>query len=250
MLLGVFEGANSPDFMDALPLYIITEKGIIGTVSHADVNCSKGFRYVRYIGPADARCNVAELEFYGHPGEGDLSRPYHVTNLPTVSIHTQDGVIPYDKEHQIVSQLTIVSDQGLLQEMGMTRERGNASRGFPKKPYRIKFDQKQRVLDAPSKAKKWTLINNYGDKTLMRNLLAFELSRRLGMPYTPYGTAVDVLLNGGNVDRRARTASVRVGMAAVDRRIAHRAVTEKAHLLAVRARTDGHHLRGSCSRGR
>ena len=30
----------------------------------------------------------------------------------------------------------------------------------------------------------------------MRNLLAFELSRRLGMPYTPYGTAVDVLLNG------------------------------------------------------
>lgn len=196
MLLGVFEGANSPDFMDALPLYIITEKGIIGTISHADVNCSKGFRYVRYIGPADARCNVAELEFYGHPGEGDLSRPYHVTNLPTVSIHTQDGVIPYDKEHQIVSQLTIVSDQGLLQEMGTTRERGNASRGFPKKPYRIKFDQKQRVLDAPSKAKKWTLINNYGDKTLMRNLLAFELSRRLGMPYTPYGTAVDVLLNG------------------------------------------------------
>lgn len=196
MLLGVFEGANSPDFMDALPLYIITEKGTIGTISHADVNCSKGFRYVRYIGPADARCNVAELEFYGHPGEGDLSRPYHVTNLPTVSIHTQDGVIPYDKEHQIVSQLTIVSDQGLLQEMGTTRERGNASRGFPKKPYRIKFDQKQRVLDAPSKAKKWTLINNYGDKTLMRNLLAFELSRRLGMPYTPYGTAVDVLLNG------------------------------------------------------
>ena len=52
------------------------------------------------------------------------------------------------------------------------------------------------MLDAPAKAKKWTLINNYGDKTLMRNLLAFELSRRMGMPYTPYGRAVDVLLNG------------------------------------------------------
>ena len=52
------------------------------------------------------------------------------------------------------------------------------------------------MLDAPAKAKKWTLINNYGDKTLMRNLLAFELSRRMGMPYTPYATAVDVLLNG------------------------------------------------------
>ncbi len=194
--LGVFEGANSPDFMDALPLYVISERGTIGTVSHADVDCSKGFRYVRYIGPNDARCNIAELEFYGHKGEGDESHLYRVTNLPTVSIHTLNGEIPYDKEHQIVSQLTIISDDGLLSEPGTTRERGNASRGFPKKPWRIKFDKKQRVLDAPGKAKKWTLINNYGDKTLMRNLLAFELSRRLGMPYTPYGTSVDVLLNG------------------------------------------------------
>ena len=109
VLLGVFEGANREDFMDALPLYIIKEKGTIGQMSYATVDCS---------------------------------------------------------------------------------------RGFPKKPYRIKFDKKQNVLDAPAKAKKWTLINNYGDKTLMRNLLAFELSRKMGMPYTPYGTAVDVLLNG------------------------------------------------------
>ena len=52
------------------------------------------------------------------------------------------------------------------------------------------------MLDAPAKAKKWTLIPNYSDKTLLRNLLAFEMSRQMGMTYTPYGTAVDVLLNG------------------------------------------------------
>lgn len=198
VVLGVFEGANRADFMDALPLYLITEKGKIGQMSYADVACSRGFRYVRYVGPSEARCNIAELEFYGHAGAGDDSHLYQVTNLPTVSIHTKDGVIPPDKEHQIVSQLTIISDGGtkLLSEPGTTRERGNASRDFPKKPYRIKFDEKQHVLDAPAKARKWTLINNYGDKTLMRNLLAFQLSKWLGMPYTPYGTAVDVLLNG------------------------------------------------------
>ena len=196
--LGVFEGANREDFMDALPLYVIPEKGKIGTMSYADVQCSRGFRYVRYIGPSDSRCNIAELEFYGYPGAGDNSHLYQVTNLPTVSIHTQGNVIPQNKVDLIVSQLTIISDNGskLLSEPGTTRERGNASRDFPKKPWRIKFDKKQNVLDAPAKAKKWTLINNYGDKTLMRNLLAFELSRRMGMPYTPYGTAVDVLLNG------------------------------------------------------
>ena len=198
VLLGVFEGANREDFMDALPLYVIDEKGTIGTISYADVNCSRGFRYVRYVGPSDARCNIAELEFYGHSGEGDDSHLWQVTNLPTVTIHTLNGEIPYDKEHDIVSQLTIISDNGtkLLSEPGGTRERGNASRDFPKKPWRIKFDKKQRVMDAPAKAKKWTLINNYGDKTLMRNLLAFELSHRMGMSYTPFGTAVDVLMNG------------------------------------------------------
>ena len=198
VLLGVFEGANREDFMDALPLYVIDARGTIGTISYADVNCSRGFRYVRYVGPSDARCNIAEVEFYGHAGEGDDSHLYQVTNLPTVTIHTLNGEIPYDKEHDIVSQLTIISDDGtkLLSEPGTTRERGNASRGFPKKPWRIKFDKKQNVLDAPAKAKKWTLINNYGDKTLMRNLLAFELSKRMGMHYTPYGRAVDVLMNG------------------------------------------------------
>lgn len=198
VLLGVFEGANREDFMDALPLYIIDENGTIGQMSYAAVDCSKGFRYVRYVGPSDARCNIAELEFYGHPGNGDESHLYQLTNLPTVSIHTLNGEIPYDKEHQITSQLIVISDNGsnLISEPGTTRERGNASRSFPKKPYRIKFDKKQKMPGAPGKAKKWTLINNYGDKTLMRNLLAFELSRRMGMPYTPYGRAVDVLLNG------------------------------------------------------
>ena len=196
--LGVFEGANSPDFMDALPLYLIEENSDDAGMTYVDINCSRGFRYVRYFSPASARGQVPDLEFYGHQGEGDDSRFFQVTNLPTVVIHTLKDEKPYDKVHEIVSQLSIISDNGtkLLSEPGTIRERGNASRDFPKKPYRIKFDKKQHVLNAPAKAKKWTLINNYGDKTLMRNLLAFELSRRLGMPYTPFGAAVDVLLNG------------------------------------------------------
>lgn len=198
MILGLFEGANLPDFSDAIPLYIITEAGEIGNMQYADIDVSKGIRYVRYVGPNDARCNVAELEFYGEKGIGDNSHFYQLTNLPTVSIKTQDAIEPYDKENQILSTITIISDNGtkILQDKGTTRLRGNASMDFPKKPYRIKFDHKQQVLDAPANAKKWTLINNYGDKTLMRNTLAFELSRWLKMPYTPYCKAVDVILNG------------------------------------------------------
>ena len=198
ILLGVFEGANTPDFMDALPLYIITEIGSYGIIDYANITCSKGFRYVRYVGPSDERCNIAEIEFYGHAGEGDESNLYRLTNLPTVSIHTENNVEPYDKIHDINALITIISDKDkkLRTDAGSVRLRGNKSISFPKKPYRIKYSSKHKVLDSPAKAKKWTLINNYGDKTLMRNLLAFELSRCLEMPYTPYGQSVDVLVNG------------------------------------------------------
>lgn len=195
--LGVIQGSNSPDFLDAVPIYIITAKGVIGRMSYADVECSKGFRYVRFVSTGDSRCNIAELEFYGTPGEGDDSHYPQITNLPTVCINTVDAREPFDKETSIPSNVVIISDGKInVSASATTRERGNASRQFPKKPWRIKFDKKQNVLDAPAKAKKWTLINNYGDKTLMRNLLAFEIARRLDMEYVPYGRAVDVVLNG------------------------------------------------------
>ncbi len=201
MVFGMFQGANSPDFLDAVPIYMITEKGTIGVTDYADVDCSRGFRYVRYVGPSDARCNIAEIEFYGHKAAGDDSRLYRITNLPTVCINTVNAEEPYDKEHNIISQIIVLSEENgeqyVLDAPGESRLRGNASMQFPKKPYRIKFDKKQRILpDAPAKVKKWTLINNYGDKTLMRNIIAFEASRLSGLEYTPYCRPVDVVLNG------------------------------------------------------
>ena len=195
--LGVIEAANRSDFMDAVPLYIIDKAGVIGEIHYADVHVSKGFRYVRYVGPNDVRCNIAELAFYGHAGEGDESLFYLPSALPLVLIHTVNAVEPYDKVNDIGCYVRIIhTDHSYVMDTATTRLRGNASTQFPKKPYRIKFDSKQKPLDAPAKAKKWTLINNYGDKTLMRNLLAFHISQQMGMPYTPYGQAVDVMLNG------------------------------------------------------
>lgn len=86
--LGLFEGANRPDFLDAVPLYLIPQAGANHKHFYADVNVSRGFRYVRYVGPNDARCNIGEVEFYGQEGVGDNTRFYQVTNLPTLIMHT------------------------------------------------------------------------------------------------------------------------------------------------------------------
>lgn len=196
--LAVFEGANRPDFLDAVPLYVTDQEGVIGQLSYHDVGVTRSFRYVRYVGPNDARCNVAEVEFYGYEGEGSDDRLYQVTNLPLVSIHVEDNREPANKTTELPAYISIISRDGVkvLFDTCTIRLRGNASKDFPKKPYRIKFDQKHHVLGSPAKARKWTLINNYGDKTLMRNILAFDLSRQMGMAYTPFCEPVDVILNG------------------------------------------------------
>lgn len=192
--LGIFMGANSEDFSDAKPLHLI--KGNESGTAKIDV--SKGFRYVKYVGPSGQQCGIAELKFTGKRGKGDDSKFYQVTKLPTVIINTVDGEIPYDKENEISSTTIIIANNEIDIEAAKTgvRERGNASRDFPKKPWRLKFDKSTQILGSKAKGKKWTLINNYGDKTLMRNLLAFDVAEKFGMAYVPFRKSVDVIMNG------------------------------------------------------
>ena len=197
--LAVIEGANEPDFSDALPIFMIKSAASEGVMHYGQVDCSRGFRYVRYVSPHDVRCNLAELEFHGYPAEGDDSKLYQFTNLPTVVVNIANGEEVIEKEKNLISNVYIISENGtdLLATSGTEiRGRGNASWNFEKKPYRLKFDKKQSPLGAPASAKKWTLISNHGDKTLMRNSLAFEVSRRVGQPYTPFCHPVDLIING------------------------------------------------------
>ena len=198
--LALIEGANKPDFSDALPIYMIRQAAPEKKMTYSETSCSRGFRYVRYVSPNDVRCNLAELEFYGYEDEGDDSQLYQLTNLPTVIINTENAQEIVSKENEISSNVYIISENGTnllsTSETGV-RGRGNASWDqFPKKPYRLKFKSKQSPLGAPASAKKWTLISNYSDKSLMRNILAFEASRRIGQAYTPYCHPVDVIVNG------------------------------------------------------
>lgn len=198
--LALIEGANKPDFSDALPIYMIRQAAPERKMTYNETSCSRGFRYVRYVSPNDVRCNLAELEFYGYEDEGNDSQLYQLTNLPTVIINTENAQEIVSKENEISSNVYIISENGTnllsTSETGV-RGRGNASWDqFPKKPYRLKFKSKQSPLGAPASAKKWTLISNYSDKSLMRNILAFEASRRFGQAYTPYCHPVDVIVNG------------------------------------------------------
>ena len=196
--LGVFEGANNPDFGDAIPLFLIPDIPEERKMTEQTIENSRGFRYVRYIGPNDFRCNIAEIAFYGYKEEGDDSKLTQITNIPDVIIHTVNAQEITSKEEYIKGIISFISEDGtkIYTDSLEIRGRGNNSWTHPKKPYRIKLATSTNLLGNPAKARNWTLINNYGDKTLMRNLMAFDISKRLQMPYTPAAQAVNVFLNG------------------------------------------------------
>ncbi len=63
---GQFQGANNANFTNPTVLYTITTTPIEGTMTKQTITNPGSFRYIRYLGPNNSYCNVAELEFYGY----------------------------------------------------------------------------------------------------------------------------------------------------------------------------------------
>ena len=92
--------------------------------------------------------------------------------------------------------------------------RGNYSwTGFDKKPYRIKLADKQPLLGI-KKSKHFALLAHADDsndrKGFMRNAVGFELSRMIGMTYTPDARPLEVVLNGDYIGLYFLTEHIRV----------------------------------------
>ena len=121
------------------------------------------------------------------------------TGLPKVVINTPDHVAITDKDRWVSDvEMTIynadstIDYQGTLQAKG----RGNSTWGFPKKPYALKLDKKASILGMP-KHKRWCLLANWVDRTLIRNAVGFEIARQMSsLAYTPRGEFVELFLNG------------------------------------------------------
>lgn len=72
--------------------------------------------------------------------------------------------------------------------------RGNSTMKAEKKPVKIKFSSKVSVLGM-DKGKKWNVLANAFDKTLMRNALCLELGTKMGLDYTSQIRFVDLYYN-------------------------------------------------------
>ena len=120
------------------------------------------------------------------------------SGLPVVSIDTPNQQPIVSKSEWIAAtNINITMPDGSVSYEGTTsiKGRGNTTWNAPKKPYALKLDQGAAIFDMP-KDKRWVLLANWYDRTLLRNDVAFEVARRTGLEWTPRGQFVELILNG------------------------------------------------------
>lgn len=154
---------------------------------------------------------------------GGMSRDYVVTvtntGLPVVvmtgnsggSVQFLDMKVPAKSTDFTETDKIAIYENGVasLAEMNCGfRLRGNSTSNFPKKPLAIKLAKKSEVLGM-KKHKRWCLLANWIDRSLMRNGVAFDIADKVraafsgtdapGLPWQPHGKSVELVLNGVHV---------------------------------------------------
>ena len=122
---------------------------------------------------------------------------YTNTGLPVLWIDTEDGAEIVSKDDYLNAHFKLVendTNEGVTELDGQIKGRGNTTWLAPKKPYRLKFNEKEGFLGEP-KDKSWVLLANYFDKTMIRNATAFYMGDISHLEYTPHFHFVDVVLN-------------------------------------------------------
>ncbi len=119
--------------------------------------------------------------------------------LPRLDITTDDaGEITSHADYAHADLTVDPEGSGLPAYSGRSRfrMRGNSTSWITvKRSYKVKLDKKSEMLGMPD-SKDWVLLANFYDRSMLRNNLAFEVSRRLGEPWTPRMVDVELWVNG------------------------------------------------------
>ncbi|MCR5836153.1 MAG: CotH kinase family protein [Lachnospiraceae bacterium] len=125
---------------------------------------------------------------------------------------------------KVGSAITVINDKtGKVEanDFGTVNVRGNSTSLAQKKPYNFKFNSKKNLFGM-GKAKKWSLLANIFDKTLIRNQIgldfqrSLEESRNIGQVYTSDCIPVDLYVDGRYLGNYLLVESVETGSTRVD----------------------------------
>lgn len=125
------------------------------------------------------------------------------SNLGCMYVNTAHGGLDYLDQHNSITETgsTLILDaDGTIQysgALGNIKRHGNSSWDYSplKHPYNFKLPEKANLYGM-GKAKKWVLLSNFLDFSMLRNSIAFHLAEEAGIPYTPDYTYIDLFSDG------------------------------------------------------
>ena len=122
------------------------------------------------------------------------------TGIPVLRINTSDGEAITSKTEWKDADFELLGAHCNYEDLSLDdieiKGRGNSTWGLPKKSYSIKFGSKSKVLGM-KKHKRWVLVANYSDKSLLRNNYASYLGNNIyNTVWNPSFKSVHLILNG------------------------------------------------------
>ncbi|MBP8881262.1 MAG: CotH kinase family protein [Dermatophilaceae bacterium] len=171
--------------------------------------------YRAVINPTSATPAVSNIVTYAGP------RATKNTGIATVYVDTNEGATVNSTTVDWEGRFTITggpiagtSAAGCTAASNLLMKisgRGNYTWTLAKKPYKFSLDKKANLCGM-GEAKKWALVANHYDRSLLRNTVAMKMAQGLdGLAYTPDSVPVDVYVNGSYQGQYTLMERVNIG---------------------------------------
>lgn len=142
---------------------------------------------------------------------------FYTSDIASLFLKTDSGTLDFihaSKDNSESGKMLVLGGDGHQYFEGTIETihcRGNASfNETDKKSYSIKLDQKVDLFGMGA-SKKWVLIANAFDDTLLRNTTAFSIAKLLKLAYTPDAHYIDVYANGNFLGNYLLCEKIEVG---------------------------------------
>ena len=130
-------------------------------------------------------------------GRSEFTRTIYFSSLPVCYLATDDGKTPTASKEKHEGTLFVQGNDSFKMQYdgAMTiNVRGNSTKSYPKKPWKLKIDKKTEMFGIP-RSKHWVLLANYNDQSMLRNKLAGDFANDIGV-LGMESTWVECILNG------------------------------------------------------
>jgi hypothetical protein len=180
------------DDIESVILRYPTESGALGSVTLHSGDTTDAFAY---------GCNREENFYLTLDSKEYTIKVYQSANIGTIYFTTTSGNtdnIDDDKDSYEAGTIRVIDENGKLDYNGVMEKisrRGNATWGYTKQPYNIKLASSTSLLGM-AKAKKWVLLANHVDDTLVKDQLTYDFAKYIGIEYQVICKPVDLYANG------------------------------------------------------